>query len=53
MLASTRRISLCIFCISGSTPDNDASVGNIWLMYSRALDLSIPPARSLPRAPAL
>ena len=24
--ASTRRISLCIFCISGSTPDNDASV---------------------------
>lgn len=27
MLASTRRISLCIFCISGSTPDNDASAG--------------------------
>lgn len=24
--ASTRRISLCIFCISGSTPDRDASV---------------------------
>jgi hypothetical protein len=28
MLASTRRISLCIFCISGSTPDNDASAGD-------------------------
>jgi hypothetical protein len=28
-------------------------VGNIWLMYSRALDLSISPARSLLRAPAL
>jgi hypothetical protein len=28
MLASTRRISLCIFCISGSTPDNDASAGH-------------------------
>jgi hypothetical protein len=28
MLASTRRISLCIFCISGSTPDSDTSAGN-------------------------